>query len=331
MQEKGRVGGVAGLEKMQRSNTMVKVFPNSFSVVEKQRLLTSVPGEPVAIACSDECLFVAEEGCLLEVFSLGTLQLLGKFRTVSPVRDIVYNAKGDCIVTLERKSAVSHGFARVYFKWRGASVDKPMRISLLHSLSQDMRRPQDHVAAEIIELPGELNSPVTCLACCPESGRIAVGMDTTLRIFTLSGPAGHSGSEGAMSSEEGTPGKRREDTPFWEGVAGGGTHSIDILMDIHTNTPLHKLAIFSDYVAFISAHEVRVLKLSILRDPDLLTQQLPFIPGEEEFRPSSSASASSASPASTNSRQQQTTVSIIGAQYFMHVGVCCAPLFLCSG
>lgn len=277
------------------ANTMVKVFPNSFSVVEQQRLLTSVPGEPVAIACSDECLFVAEEGCLLEVFSLETLQLLGKFRTVSPVRDIVYNAKGDCIVTLERKSAVSHGFARVYFKWRGASVDRPMRISMLNSFSQDMRRPQDQVAAEIIELPGELNSPVTCLACCPESGRIAVGMDTTLRIFTLS--SSPSGSEGGMSSEEGG---RREDTPFWEGVAGAGSHSIEILMDIHTNTPLRKLAIFSDYVAFISSHEVRVLKLSILRDPDLLTQQLPFIPGEE-FRPSSSASASSASPASVSS------------------------------
>ncbi len=284
---------------------MVKLFPNSFSVVEKQRLLTSVPGEPVAIACSDECLFVAEEGCLLEVFSLGTLQLLGKFRTVSPVRDIVYNAKGDCIVTLERKSAVSHGFARVYFKWRGASVDKPMRISMLNSFSQDMRRPQDQVAAEIIELPGELNSPVTCLACCPESGRIAVGMDTTLRIFTLSSPTPHSSSEGGVSSEEGG---RREDTPFWEGVAGAGSHSIDILMDIHTNTPLHKLDIFSDYVAFISSNEVRVLKLSILRNPDLLTQQLPFIPGEEEFRPSSSTSASSASPATPRSAKRQQTV-----------------------
>ena len=271
---------------------MVKVFPNNFSFIEKQRLLTSVPNEPVAIACSDEYLFVAEEGCLLEAFSLATLQPLGQFRTVSPVRDLVYNSKGDCVITLERKSAVSHGFARVYFKWKGASVDKPMRISLLSSLSQttEVWHPQDHVAAEIIELPGELNSPVTCLACCPESGRIAVGMDTTLRIFTLTAV---SRGGGGVSSEEGS-------TSELSGVSHDSSshlsHTIDVLMDIHTSTPLHKLAIFSDYVAFISSHEARVLKLSLLRDTDLQSQQLPFVTAAEEYSTSCSSSLAS-SPA----------------------------------
>ena len=268
---------------------MVKVFPSYFSFIEKQRILTAVQGEPVAVTCSEECVFIAEEGCLLEIFSLASLQLLGQVRTVSPVKDLVYNAKGDCIVTLERKSAVSHGFARVYFKWRGATVDKPMRISLLHSFSTDMRRPRDHVTAEIIELPGELNSPVTCLACCAESGRVAVGMDTTLRIFTL-----HE-EKGSMSSEEDQPGEQRGDD--------GLTHTIDILLDIHTNTPLHRLSIFSDYVAFISTSEVRVLKLSLLKDPELHSQQLPFVPTADECRPSSTSSCSttSSSPAPTGS------------------------------
>lgn len=272
----------------------MKVFPNSFSFIEKQRLLTSVPNEPVAISCSDKYLFVAEEGCLLEVYSLDTLKPLGQFRTVSPVRDLVYNTKGDCVVTLERKSAVSHGFARIYFKWRGASVDKPMRISLLSSLSvsqqdKDMWRTQDHVAAEIVELPGELNSPVTCLACCPESGRIAVGMDTTLRIFTLTANTGG----GGMSSEEGTASDQ-------SGVSHDSSlhlsHTIDILMDIHTNTSLHKLAIFSDYVAFISPHEARVLQLSLLRDTELQSQQIPFVAASEGYSTSCSSSTSS-SPA----------------------------------
>lgn len=274
---------------------MVKVFPNNFSFVEKQRLLTSVPSEPVAIACSDDCLFVAEEGCLLEVFSLtGSLQLLGQFRTVSTAKELVYNRKGDCIVTLERKSAVSHGFARVYFKWRGASVDKPMRISLLHSFShaQGMRPPQDHVSAEIIELPGELNSPVTCLACCPESGRIAVGMDTTLRIFSL-------------TAEEGVSSEEAEGSGMSHDSASPVSHSIDILMDIHTNTALHKLSIFSDYVAFISTHEVRVLKLSLLRDHDLQTQQLPFAMTTDVSFSSSCSSPSSSSPPATAAQPSQ--------------------------
>lgn len=283
---------------------MVKVFPNSFSFIEKQRLLTSVPNEPVAISCSDKYLFVAEEGCLLEVFSLANLKPLGQFRTVSPVRDLVYNTKGDCVVTLERKSSVSHGFARVYFKWRGASVDKPMRISLLSSLShaRDMFRPQDHVAAEIIELPGELNSPVTCLACCPESGRIAVGMDTTLRIFTLTAISGG----GGVSSEEGSA---SELSGVSHDSSSPLSHSIDILMDIHTNTPLHKLAIFNDYVAFISTHEARVLKLSILRDTELQSQQLPFVTTAEGYSTSCSSSSTS-SPASTSSHRHQPKVRV---------------------
>jgi len=280
----------------------VKVLPTYFSFVEEQELLNKVQGEPVAVACSEECVFIAEEGCLLEVFSLSTLQLLGQVRTVSPVKDIVYNAKGDCIVTLERKSTVSHGFARVYFKWRGASVDRPMRISLLSSFSssQEMRPRQDHIAAEIIELPGDLNSPVTCLACCPESGRIAVGMDTTLRIFTLDGD----GKGGVSSASE-------DDQ---SGVLHDGSsvsHSISILLDIHTNTHLHRLSIFSDYVAFISIHEVRVLKLSLLRDPELQTQQLPFSMVAEEYRTSSSCSSTSPAVSSTSSRQHKHQVTII--------------------
>lgn len=264
---------------------MVKVFPNSFSFVEKQRLLTSVPGEPVAVTCSTECVFVAEEGCLLEVFSLDSLKLMGQVRTVSPVRDLVYNAKGDCIVTLERKNGLSLGFARVYFKWRGATVDQPMRISLLNSFSaaEALRRSQGHIAAEIIELPGELNSQITCLSCCAESGRIAVGMDTTLRIFTLS--VDYEG-KGGVSSSEGS------EVPHENSAL---SYSIDMLLDIHTNTSLQKLSIFNDYIAFISTHDVRVLKLSLLRDTELQTQQLPFVCTVDDSSTSSSSSPS-ASP-----------------------------------
>lgn len=281
---------------------MVKVFPSSFSFISKQRLLTAVQCEPVAITCSEECVFVAEDGCLLEIFSLASLQLLGQVRTVSPVKDLVYNVKGDCIVTLERKNPVSHGFARVYFKWRGATVDKPMRISMLHSFTASLNlRQHDQPTAEIIELPGELNSPVSCLACCAESGRIAVGMDTTLRIFALNEEEKGSGT----SSEEDRSGRV-------SGESGCLTHSIDILLDIHTSTRLHSLSIFSDYVAYISSNEVRVLKLSILRDPELHAQQ--FVPAvaAEECHTSSSCSSSASSPASnsaaaTRRHKQQVT------------------------
>lgn len=262
---------------------MVKVFPSSFSFIEKQQLLTSVLSEPVAIACSDEFLFVAEENCLLEVFSLKTLKLLGQFRTVSLVYQLDYNAKGDCVVTLEKKTASSQGYARIYFKWRGASVDRPMRISLLSSLSEGLMPPQDHSSAEIIELPSELNSPVTCLACCAESGRIAIGMDTTLRIFTLS--TEYRSVRGGVSSDEGSGAVSSEHSHSSCSRSPNVSHSIAILLDIQTSMSLCKLSIFSDYVAFVSPHEARVLKLSLLGDSDLQNGPPPSIIPSTDWPP----------------------------------------------
>ena len=65
---------------------------------------------------------------MIEAYDLRTLEQLAQFRTVSPVAQVAYNSRGDCVVTLERKHSVSQGFVRVYFKWRGLSADKPMRI-----------------------------------------------------------------------------------------------------------------------------------------------------------------------------------------------------------
>ena len=279
---------------------MVKVYPNSFSFVEKQQLLTAMRGEPIAIACSEECLFVAEEGCMVEVFSLETLEPQGQFRTVSPVVDLVYNTKGDCVVTLERKTNKSHGFCRVYFKWRGASVDRPMRISLLSSLLPPQQggilSSQGNSAAEIIELPGEANKPVTCLACCHDSGRIGVGMGTTLRIFTLESECqelnrGVSSEEGVSSEHEGR--SSSSGSHVSQGSPGnvGVSHTIHLLLDIETSMTLSKLSIYNDYVAFISTHEARVLKLSLLVDPQLQSGPHPFSgKGEGQLSDSSSSS-----------------------------------------
>lgn len=242
---------------------MVKVLPGNFSFFEKQDILTPDSGEPLAITCSDDCLFVAEEGCLLEVYDLVTLQLVAKFRTVSPVVDFVYNAKGDCIVTVESKSPGSHGFARVYFKWRGSSVDKPMRVSLLESLSRGlMQSAHDRIAAEIVELPADYNSSASCVACCQESGRIAVGMDSTIRVFSLCPEIEEEGAgdESAAAASLTSAGIARQKSTEGKVVS----HSIEILLDINTNIPLRKISIFNDYVAFISPFEVRVLKLSFL-------------------------------------------------------------------
>ena len=120
---------------------------------------------------------------MIEAYDLRTLEQLAQFRTVSPVAQVAYNSRGDCVVTLERKHSVSQGFVRVYFKWRGLSADKPMRI-LMASIQRSIPG-QNRMTAEIVELPSDSGNSVSCLACCEYTGRIAVGMGSLLRVFTV--------------------------------------------------------------------------------------------------------------------------------------------------
>ena len=216
---------------------MVKVC--NFSFFDEQRILSPKTGEPLAIACSDEHLFVAEEGCVLEVYSLASKEPIAQIRTVSPVVQLLYNPRGDCIVTLERKNTTSRMFARVYFKWRESYNDRPMRVSLISSLTQGLLSGSQSVPAEINELPADETMSVNCVAVCKESGRIAVGMDSRIRLFCL--------------------------TPVYKG-GRVTSHSIEILLDVETGLAVRKVDVFNDYLAFISPREARVLKLSLLNE-----------------------------------------------------------------
>ena len=48
---------------------------------------------------------------MIEVYDLRTLEQLAQFRTVSPVAQVAYTSRGDCVVTLKRKHSVSSGGA----------------------------------------------------------------------------------------------------------------------------------------------------------------------------------------------------------------------------
>lgn len=193
---------------------------------------------------------------MIEAYDLGTLEQLAQLRTVSPVAHIAYNCVGDCIVTLERKQALSQGFVRVYFKWRGLSADKPMRI-LMASIQRSIPV-HNRIMAEIVELPSHSGNSVSCLACCEYTGRIAVAMGSLLRVFYLDRNEQNHLSSADLSSSSSPhhlPSPSTSPTP-----------SIEILLDIHTNTqPLEMISIMGDYIAFISTNEARVLKLSLFQ------------------------------------------------------------------
>ena len=183
---------------------------------------------------------------MLEAYKIDELEPIAQFRTISGVVQFVYNPVGDCIVTLERRQPDSHGFARVYFKWRGSSIDKPVRVSLMQSLPRSILSPSappDRFAAEIVELPADASNSVSCLACCRQSGRIAIGMGSTVRVFSFAVEF-----DGPASPKE-----------FL-------SHNIEILVDVRTNMAVNKVTIFDDYIGFASGHEARVVKLSFHSD-----------------------------------------------------------------
>lgn len=232
---------------------MVKVC--NFSLFREQKIISPKTGEPLAVTCSAKYLFVAEEGCVLEVYPLDSTGPVAQLRTVSPVLELLYNSVGDCIVTLERKTPSSHAFARIYFKWHDSSIDRPMRVRVIGTLAQSLFHgaQSQHTAAEIVELPADETASISCLACCPDSGNIAVGMGTKIRVFSLK-------QQGERAVNRLSPGSSH--APETESSSEVTSPALNILLDIHTGVFVKKLDIFNDYIAFISSFEARVLKLS---------------------------------------------------------------------
>ena len=205
---------------------MVKVIPE-LELVLSQDILT-VAEEPLAICCVQDYLFISTQNCTMEVFELKTLKLLNKFRTVLPATSIIYNVKGDCLVTLEAKNVHCPSTARVYINWRLATIDTPVRARLAapfkHSAYEGAPK------AETIELNIDYATSVSCISCCQETGLIALAAASTVSIYALSDDRG----EGIMSIE-----------PF---------------LDITFSFPVEKLAIYVSYVACASHHEAFVVR-----------------------------------------------------------------------
>ena len=205
---------------------MVKVLPTTFSLFENQNIVNS-SAEPLCISCSDENVFIACEGCVLEVYNLSTREQIAKIRTIWPVQEIVYNKHGDCIVTVEARNPESAATSRVYFNWRGiGDFNRPHRVVLMGSESVD---------AEIVELPVENCS---CVSVCELTGVIAVGSEKTVRCFALI-------LEASVS------------------LSTGGYKLVSVL-NIRTDMKLRSIKVCGNYIACISTHRIRVLKFLII-------------------------------------------------------------------
>jgi len=207
---------------------MVKVIPE-LELVVNQEILT-ITEEPLAVCCSQDYLFISIQNCAIEVYELKTLKQVNKFRTILPAISVLYNAKGDCLVTLEAKNVSSPSTARVYFNWRLATIETPVRVRLATPAKEHKLNGDYTPKAETVELNISYAKSVSCIGCCQETGLVALAAASTVSIYTLS-----------------------ETTEV-------GFTSIEPFLDITFSFPIEKLSIYVSYIACASKHEAFVVR-----------------------------------------------------------------------
>lgn len=208
---------------------MVKVIPE-LELMLSQDILTIVE-EPIAVCCIKDYLFISTQNCTMEVYELKTLKLLNKFRTVLPATSIVYNVKGDCLVTLESKNIHCPSSARVYINWRLATIETPVRARLAAPFKLNAFPGADQSPkAETVELNISYAKSVSCISCCQETGLVALAAASTVSIYALN-----------------------DDLE-------GGLMGIEPFLDITFSFPVEKLAIYVSYIACASHHEAFVVR-----------------------------------------------------------------------
>ena len=165
---------------------MVKVFPNAnFGLFKNQRFVGS-QHEPSAVDCSSEHVFIATKNATIDVYSLieSECTLSGQFSTISPVQNLMYNPKGDCIVTYEVRN---YNAVRAYFNWNGASKSSKVNTRVIHyPCTADVPRlPEKSGNVEFLELNLSSNSSGhnVSLSCCKESGIFGVALSSSIRLF----------------------------------------------------------------------------------------------------------------------------------------------------
>eukprot|EP00117_Sycon_ciliatum_P033704 scpid24836/ scgid25879/ Hermansky-Pudlak syndrome 3 protein homolog; Cocoa protein len=241
----------------------------------KGQAVFSSDGEPVALACSDEWLFIATARCQIEVHPLlsgleddldggdsstDCSTVSYKFQTVSPVISMAHNTRVDCIATLEkhRQKRKNVTAARVYFNWKHGNLKQAARILLAGgpegipvspSSYGDLGMSGQAARLSVVELP--CPGHASCISCCPRTGSMAVGGGTKVRVFVL-------GLRGLSSSQ---------------------SYSVEHLLDVDVGCTVTSVALCENYLAVMSARDVRVMyidvatALAVTLIPPALSQQ----------------------------------------------------------
>ena len=243
----------------------------------KQNTLSPVD-EPLELHIWDNLLFVSTKSSMVEIYNISSLQLVGKFSTISQAETLIYSEYGNCIVTMERAdSNALHCFVRLYMGFPcpliDLGVDSMVKESFLvvglgasesfgygdKYLTGGMTRSkqdthkkaknfQDSSREEVeswdverVELPTQ--AAVNCVGICSHTGFLAVAWDVSITLYML--------TQDMVFSE--TLSQRK---PIKCGVS--------VLMEMEIGFVVTTLVVEDIYLACLSEFEVQVLKLQLM-------------------------------------------------------------------
>ncbi|KAI6655096.1 hypothetical protein LOD99_2385 [Oopsacas minuta] len=246
----------------------VRIYP--CTTYKKQSIL-SPPDEPLQLHTWDNLLFVSTKTSVLEIYNMSSLQIVGKFSTISQAETIIYSEYGNCIVTMERAdSSPLHCFVRLYMgfpcRLSDLAVDPLVKESFVMvgmeesesveagekyttggmtrsekktKNAQDMSYEQmENWEVERDELPTQ--AAVNCVGMCSHTGLLAVAWDMNITLYMLTQDVNSLANRKPIKCE------------------------VSVLIEMEIGFVVTTLVVEDIYMACLSESEIQVLKLQMM-------------------------------------------------------------------
>lgn len=250
----------------------------------KQSIL-SPPDEPLEMYTWDNLLFISTKRSVIEIYNMISLEIVGKFSTISQAENIIYSEYGNCIVTMERADCSSlHCFVRLYMgfpcRLSKLAVDPLVKESfVMVGLREDtspaerdryvtgcMPRSEKTKAekersyeqmenwdVERIELPTQ--AAVNCVGMCSHTGLLAVAWYMSVTLYMLTQDTDSTDQDEPVNCE------------------------VSVLMEMEMGFVVTVVVVEDTFLACLSEFEVQVLRLQ------LMPKRYTCVPREKKLEP----------------------------------------------
>ncbi|XP_064610493.1 BLOC-2 complex member HPS3-like isoform X2 [Liolophura sinensis] len=159
----------------------------------KSQAVIPCDGEPVALHASPGRLFVATADRQVEVYELGKAGFpkLCRFSTEASVTQIIYNAAGDYIATVETKKSIlgEYKFVKVYLRWYVDQGRQPVKVRVAGKPPSLNTKEMKGEKAEVIDVPVSEN--ILSITSCHTTSNLAVIAENKVFLYHLVNKQAH--------------------------------------------------------------------------------------------------------------------------------------------